>query len=95
MIVVDLGKLGFQKLLGDGRATKKYRITAKFASGIAIDKIKQAGGEVIVTIKKKEKKPKTEQNKKKKAEPEQEIKPESKKAKKADASSKTDDEPEE
>jgi large subunit ribosomal protein L15 len=56
--VIDLNKLGFQKLLGDGRATHKLKITTKFASGIAIEKIKAAGGEVTVTIAKKEKKKK-------------------------------------
>ena len=46
--VVDLGKLGFQKLLGDGKVTKRLKITAEFASNKAVEKIKKAGGEVIL-----------------------------------------------
>ena len=68
---MELEKLGFQKLLGDGKATHKFRITAKFASGIAIEKIKEAGGEITLTIVKKEKKKKedkAEKPKKAKAE---------------------------
>ena len=46
--VVDLAKLGFQKLLGDGRVTKKIKIQANSASSKAVDKIKKAGGEVVL-----------------------------------------------
>jgi large subunit ribosomal protein L15 len=63
--VVDLDKLGSQKILGNGKVTHKFRLTAKFASGIAIEKVKAAGGEVIVTIAKKEKKKKPEADAKK------------------------------
>jgi large subunit ribosomal protein L15 len=62
--VIDLNKLGFQKLLGDGRATHKMKITSKFASRIAIEKIKAAGGDVTVTIAKKEKKKKEDKDNK-------------------------------
>jgi large subunit ribosomal protein L15 len=58
--IVDLGKLGFDKLLGDGRVSHKFKITAKFASGIAIEKIKEAGGSVTTTVVRKEK-PKKEE----------------------------------
>lgn len=57
---VELDKLGFQKLLGNGKVSHKFKITTKFASGIAIERVKEAGGEVTVTIEKKEKKKKPE-----------------------------------
>lgn len=46
--VVDIGKLGYNKLLGSGKITKKFKIMAKYASQKVIEKIKEAGGEVIV-----------------------------------------------
>lgn len=46
--VVDLGKLGYNKLLGKGAPTKKYKITTEYASKNIIEKIKKAGGEVIL-----------------------------------------------
>lgn len=46
--IIDLNKLGFQKLLGDGKATKKLKITAQYASKKAVEKVKKAGGEVIL-----------------------------------------------
>jgi len=46
--VVDLKKLGYNKILGSGDVTKKYKITAQYSSSGATEKIKQAGGEVIV-----------------------------------------------
>ncbi len=51
MIVVDLGKAGYTKLLGDGEARAKMRITVLCASKRAIEKVARAGGEVIVTAK--------------------------------------------
>lgn len=45
---VDLAKLGFQKLLGDGKVTKKFNIKAMYASAKAVEKVKKAGGEVIL-----------------------------------------------
>ena len=45
--VVDLEKLGFNKLLGKGKVKRKFRITVKYASARAIDKVKAAQGEVI------------------------------------------------
>lgn len=44
---VELEKLGFNKLLGDGKASMKMKIKTPYASKTAIEKIKSAGGEVI------------------------------------------------
>jgi len=46
--IIDLKKIGYNKLLGSGKITKKLVITADSASKKAIDKIKKAGGEVIL-----------------------------------------------
>ena len=46
-ISIDLEKFGYNKLLGDGRVSAKLKIKVPYASKAAIDKIKQAGGEVI------------------------------------------------
>jgi large subunit ribosomal protein L15 len=46
---VDLSKLGFDKLLSNGRVSNKFNIKAKYASKKAIEKIKACGGEVILT----------------------------------------------
>lgn len=45
--VIDLSKLGFNKLIGKGRVARKLKITVLFASKAAVEKIKAAGGEVI------------------------------------------------
>lgn len=45
---VDLDKIGYNKLLGDGKATKKMKISVLYASKGSIEKIKSAGGEVTV-----------------------------------------------
>ncbi len=45
--VVDLEGLGFSKLLSQGKATKKFRITVSHASEKAVEKIRSAGGEVL------------------------------------------------
>ncbi len=48
-IVINLEKLGYNKLLGTGKLTKKIKITApKAAEGVA-EKIKTAGGELVMT----------------------------------------------
>ncbi|MBI2659666.1 uL15 family ribosomal protein [Candidatus Woesearchaeota archaeon] len=47
---LELGKLGFNKLLGDGRVSVKLRITTPYASKIAVEKVKEAGGEVLGMI---------------------------------------------
>ncbi|MBW2979977.1 uL15 family ribosomal protein [Candidatus Woesearchaeota archaeon] len=46
--VVDLEKIGYNKLLSKGKATKKFKITVPYASNGAVEKVKGAGGEVIV-----------------------------------------------
>ncbi|MBS3096325.1 uL15 family ribosomal protein [Candidatus Woesearchaeota archaeon] len=43
---LELEKLGFNKLLGDGRISTKFRIKAPYASKSAVEKVKRAGGEV-------------------------------------------------
>ena len=45
---VDLKKLGFNKLLSDGKVVNKYKIKVLYASKKAIEKIKNNGGEVIL-----------------------------------------------
>ena len=45
---VDLGKLGFNKLLSGGKVTNKYKIKVHYASKKAVEKIKGSGGEVIL-----------------------------------------------
>ena len=49
---VELEKLGFNKLLGDGRVSTKFKIKAPYASKTAVEKIKEAGGEVVILIEK-------------------------------------------
>jgi len=46
-IQVDLGSLGFDKLLGTGRATLPLTITVPKASTRAVEKMKKAGGVVV------------------------------------------------
>ncbi|MBS3108596.1 uL15 family ribosomal protein [Candidatus Woesearchaeota archaeon] len=45
---IDLGKHGYGKLLGKGNVNKKIKVIVKSASNNAIEKIKNAGGEVII-----------------------------------------------
>ena len=45
---IDLAKLGYNKLLGSGKVTKKLKIKVEYASENAILSVKEAGGEVIV-----------------------------------------------
>ncbi len=45
---VDLTKLGYEKLLAQGKATLPMIITVDMASENAIEKVKEAGGEVIL-----------------------------------------------
>ena len=44
--VVDLEKIGYNKLLGDGKISTKLKIKTPYASKTAVDKVKEAGGEV-------------------------------------------------
>ena len=46
LYVVDLEKLGYNKLLGDGRISTKLKIKTPYASQKAIEKVREAGGEV-------------------------------------------------
>lgn len=45
--VLDLGELGYEKLLGSGRVEAVFTIKVKQASKSAMDKITEAGGEVL------------------------------------------------
>ena len=45
--VIDVKKLGFNKVLGYGKLTKKYKITSPSFSKQAVEKIKALGGEAI------------------------------------------------
>lgn len=45
---LNLQDIGINKLLSQGKMTKKIRINVSFASKKAIEKIKEAGGEVIL-----------------------------------------------
>lgn len=47
IFTIDLGKMGFNKLLSQGKVTRKFKIIADYASAGAVEKIKNAGGEVI------------------------------------------------
>lgn len=44
--VVDLEKIGYNKLLGDGTISAKLKIKVPYASKTAVEKVKEAGGEV-------------------------------------------------
>ncbi len=57
--LVDLNKLGYNKLLGKGKIKSKLNLKVDYASSKAVEKVKKAGGEVILT--KKEKEQKTEE----------------------------------
>ncbi len=46
--VVDLDKIGYNKLLAGGNTNKKFKIITLLSSKNAIEKIKNAGGEVIL-----------------------------------------------
>ena len=45
---VELEKLGFNKLLGDGKVSMKFKIKVPYASKTAVEKVKEAGGQVTV-----------------------------------------------
>ncbi len=49
---INLAELGYNKLLGSGRISRKVVVHVESASAKAIEKIKQAGGSVILTGKK-------------------------------------------
>jgi large subunit ribosomal protein L15 len=45
--ILDLGELGYEKLLGSGRVEAVFTIKVKWVSKSAKDKITEAGGEVL------------------------------------------------
>ena len=45
---IDLSRLGFNKLLGTGKPTRRYEIDVDYASQSALDKISEAGGRVNI-----------------------------------------------
>ena len=47
---IELEKIGYNKLLGDGRVSMKFKIKTPYASKTAVEKIKEAGGEVTGLI---------------------------------------------
>jgi large subunit ribosomal protein L15 len=46
---IDLAKEGFDKILGGGEVKKKLTIKVKKASGKAVEKVKEKGGEIVLT----------------------------------------------
>jgi len=65
--VIDLKKLGFNKLLSTGKVTKKFIIKCEYASEKAVEKIKKSGGDIVLEEKKAKEKPAAEKPKKKKS----------------------------
>ena len=53
VFIIDLNKLGYNKLLSKGTVINKLKITTVFSSKKAVEKIKQKGGEVILPTKQK------------------------------------------
>ena len=51
---IELGRAGYNKLLGEGKIDKPLRITVDHFSKKAAEKISQAGGEIISPTKQKE-----------------------------------------
>lgn len=48
-VVVDLVELGYNKLLGEGSLSRPMKIVTPRATKTAIEKVREAGGEVVVT----------------------------------------------
>jgi len=48
---IDLGKLGYTKLLGSGQVTKALIVKVPVCSESAVTKIKEAGGNVLAEAK--------------------------------------------
>ncbi|MBR9692403.1 50S ribosomal protein L15 [Candidatus Woesearchaeota archaeon] len=51
VFVMDLGKLGIERLLGAGKVAVKLEISVESASARAVEKAENAGGKVTVTAK--------------------------------------------
>lgn len=49
--IVDMGKLGFNKLLSQGKVLNKFKIKVNYASKKAVEKIKNSGGDVNLKVK--------------------------------------------
>lgn len=49
MLIIELSKLGFTKLLSNGNITKKLKIIVPYASKRAVEKVQKSGGEVIIS----------------------------------------------
>ena len=47
-IKIDLGKIGYDKLLGSGKVTKPLVVEARYFSKQAMKKLEDAGGKGIV-----------------------------------------------
>ncbi len=47
--LIDLTKVGYDKLLGNGKINRKLNIVVRFASKKAITKVKDSGGKIEVT----------------------------------------------
>lgn len=47
--IINLKDLGYDKLLGSGRITKKFIITAESASKKVVERVKKLGGQVILS----------------------------------------------
>ena len=47
VVSVDLGEMGYDKLLGTGSTNQSYKITISAASAKAVEKIEAAGGEIL------------------------------------------------
>lgn len=62
--VVDAKKLGFNKILSGGKATRKYKIIAPYFSAKVEEKIKAAGGEAVKIAKEVIKKPEPKEEEK-------------------------------
>lgn len=48
VVTIDLAKAGYTKVLSTGKVTRKWKITAARAAPDAIEKVKAAGGELLV-----------------------------------------------
>ena len=48
-VTVDLSQLGFRKLLGEGSISRAVRVKVDQCSESALNKLKEAGGEALVT----------------------------------------------
>jgi large subunit ribosomal protein L15 len=48
-VAVDLGQLGFRKLLGGGSISRAVRVKVGLCSESALKKLKEAGGEALVS----------------------------------------------